>query len=28
MIEVLGKETTLRRMLAFADRIEGRAGAS
>jgi hypothetical protein len=25
---VLGKETTLRRMLAFADRIEGRAGAS
>jgi glutamyl-tRNA synthetase len=28
MIEVLGKETTLRRILAFADRIEGRAGAS
>ncbi len=28
MIEVMGRETALRRMLAFADRIEGRTGAS
>ena len=28
MIEVLGRETALRRMLAFADRTEGRTGVS
>jgi glutamyl-tRNA synthetase len=28
MIEVMGKETAVRRMLAFADRIEARTGAS
>jgi glutamyl-tRNA synthetase len=27
VIEVLGRETALRRMAAFADRVEGRTGA-